>query len=501
MAASLTAISQSRENPCRAFFKEKIKMTFFDILLLALNNLRRTKLRTFLTTLGVVIGIAALTSMVSFGTGLEKNVTDVFQANDLFTSMTITSGRISFGENSREVPDTSTTSTGKKTPLNDSVVDIVKKFPEVEIIFPELSIPARIRFGNDSTTSTAGGMPAMMGKYKPYDKLMAGSFFANDSEAAVVVTTELLRRLNIIVLEKGDTARRHIELKNKKKRYLPVDSVLGKTISLSTISFSPMAMMPMMGMGTGMSAPSAESGLGEVKYELKIRGISKTEGFGKQALVGSLILPIKRAQAIPSVGFTNVLDFLSRGGPKGSKYSSVYVRVKDMRHTDAVKKKIEDMKLNVLCFSDQLKEIKKGFIIVQSVLGVIGIISLFVAGLGIINTMLMSILERTREIGIMKAIGGTELQIRSIFFFEAATIGFFGALGGLGLGWLITRVANFFVNAQVTSSGNEPVNLFYFPMWLVIGAILFSIIISLVAGLYPAARASRIDPVEALRHN
>ena len=105
------------------------------------------------------------------------------------------------------------------------------------------------------------------------------------------------------------------------------------------------------------------------------------------------------------------------------------------------------------------------------------------------------------EIGIMKAIGGSELQIRSIFFVEAGTIGFMGALGGLGLGWLITRVADIFVNAKITGSGNDPVNLFYFPAWLIVGAILFSIVISLLAGLYPAVRASRIDPVEALRHN
>jgi putative ABC transport system permease protein len=474
-------------------------MGFFDLLQLALNNLRRTKLRTFLTTLGVVIGIAALTSMVSFGTGLEKNVTDTFQANDLFTSMNITAGRIAFGENSREVSDTIK---GKKTALNDSVVDLVRKFPEVEIIYPELSIAARFRFNNDSTTSTAEGMPAAMGKYKPYSELMAGTFFTSDTGDVAVVTTELLRRLNIIVYSKEDTARRNIALANKKKKYLLVDSVLGKLITLNTVSFGggKMMMPPMMGMPSLPSLPSANT-MSEITYKFRIVGVAKTEGFGKNGLLGSMLIPVKTAQAIPSAGFTDVLDFLSRGGRNGSKYSSVYVRVKDLTQTEAVKKRIEEMRLNVFSFSDQLKEIKKGFIIVQSVLGVIGIISLIVAGLGIINTMLMSILERTREIGIMKAIGGTEFQIRSIFFFEAATIGFFGSLGGIGLGWVITRIANVLVNSQATSAGNDPVNLFYFPAWLIFGAMLFAVVISLIAGLYPAARASRIDPVEALRHN
>ncbi|MBC7863617.1 MAG: ABC transporter permease, partial [Bacteroidia bacterium] len=370
------------------------------------------------------------------------------------------------------------------------------------------TIPARIKLGNDSATCTADGMPAKMGNFKPYSELVGGNFFTNDTGNGVIITTRLLRKLKIVLLEKGDTSKKQIVLKDKLKRYLPLDSVLGKKITLSTavITGGGMFRMPsipgMPSLGNNSAKDTTPGGgMGEKKYEFTITGVIKIENFGPMALSADLIMPIKSAKAIPSVGFTNILDFLSKGATTGSKYSSVYVRVKDMKQTDAVKKRLEEMKLNVFCFSDQLKEIKKGFVIIQSVLGVIGIISLFVAGLGIINTMLMSILERTREIGIMKAIGGTELQIRFIFFFEAATIGFFGALGGIGLGWLITRVANFFVNAQVTGSGNDPVNLFYFPTWLLIGAILFSIGISLIAGLYPAVRASRIDPVEALRHN
>ncbi|MBC7861661.1 MAG: ABC transporter permease, partial [Bacteroidia bacterium] len=141
-------------------------MTFLDLLLLALNNLRRTKLRTFLTVLGVVIGIAALTSMVSFGTGLEKNVSDVFAANDLFTSMTITSGKLNFGGpgEAQGLNDT----IGKKLPITDSVIEVVSKFPEVDVIYPEVTIPARIKLGNDSATCTADGMPAKMGNFKPY---------------------------------------------------------------------------------------------------------------------------------------------------------------------------------------------------------------------------------------------------------------------------------------------------------------------------------------------
>ena len=172
-----------------------------------------------------------------------------------------------------------------------------------------------------------------------------------------------------------------------------------------------------------------------------------------------------------------------------------------MNELSEVRKQIEDMGLGVFAMADQLQEIKRGFLIMDSLLGAIGTIALIIAALGIINTMLMSILERTREIGIMKAVGGSENEIKFIFFVEAACIGFIGAVLGLVLGWVVTRIANSVMNSTIIQSNLESVELFYFPVWLILGAIAFSILISLAAGLYPAIRAARIDPVKALRHD
>ncbi|MCY1549201.1 ABC transporter permease YtrF [compost metagenome] len=113
--------------------------------------------------------------------------------------------------------------------------------------------------------------------------------------------------------------------------------------------------------------------------------------------------------------------------------------------------------------------------------------------------MLMSILERKREIGIMKAVGGKNRDIRMIFFFEAGFIGLVGALGGISLGYGLTRIANLIVNNQYMKNADEFVDMFSFPWWLIGGSVLFSIIISLLAGLYPAIRASSIHPIDALR--
>ncbi|MFW5701596.1 MAG: ABC transporter permease, partial [Bacteroidota bacterium] len=137
---------------------------------------------------------------------------------------------------------------------------------------------------------------------------------------------------------------------------------------------------------------------------------------------------------------------------------------------------------------------------IDGILGAIGIVALIVAALGIINTMVMSILERTREIGVMKAIGGGEGDIRLVFFVEAIIIGLIGGALGLAAGWVITEIANLVINGYLKPDAASSIDMFHFPLWLIFGALGFSMCVSLAAGVYPAYRAARIDPVEALRH-
>ena len=150
---------------------------------------------------------------------------------------------------------------------------------------------------------------------------------------------------------------------------------------------------------------------------------------------------------------------------------------------------------------DALRGAKNAFIILNIFLSLIGSIALTVSSLGIVNTMVMSILERTREIGIMKAIGASDNDIRRIFLVEASAIGLLGGLAGIALGWLVGRVINFGANVYIQSQGGTAGTLFSLPLWLIASAIAFSIVISLIAGSYPASRAARLDPIQALRHD
>jgi putative ABC transport system permease protein len=157
--------------------------------------------------------------------------------------------------------------------------------------------------------------------------------------------------------------------------------------------------------------------------------------------------------------------------------------------------------LGTFAFIDQLKEIKTAFMFMDMFLLAVAMIGITVASLGIINTMVMSILERYREIGIMKAVGASEKDVKKIFFFESGVIGFLGGIFGLALGWVVSMVINQVANHFLIKQGAPYTDYFSFPWWLCTGAIAFSILISLAAGLYPAVRAARVDPVVALRHD
>ena len=131
----------------------------------------------------------------------------------------------------------------------------------------------------------------------------------------------------------------------------------------------------------------------------------------------------------------------------------------------------------------------------------IGMIAIFVSALGIINTMVMSVLERYKEIGIMKAVGASDRDVRRIFLFESGMIGFVGGVLGLVLGWIVSVVINHVANHFTSGQGVPYMDYFSFPWWLCLGAVAFSVVISLSAGVYPTLRAARVDPVVALRHD
>ncbi|HEX6464189.1 MAG TPA: FtsX-like permease family protein, partial [Vicinamibacterales bacterium] len=220
----------------------------------------------------------------------------------------------------------------------------------------------------------------------------------------------------------------------------------------------------------------------------RIVGIIEREtgpgGIGVQ--VAPVMLPLGRAKAMSL---------------RPNAYQSLTVKVAGAQYAQDVEDEIKKKGLSAFSLNDALQGAKRAFIILDIVLSLIGSIALAVSSLGIVNTMVMSILERTREIGIMKAIGGSDGDVRRIFLIEASAIGGLGGIAGVLLGWAVGRVVNIAANVYIQQQGGEPGNLFSLPLWLIGGAIGFSVFVSLLAGSYPAGRAAKLNPIEALRHD
>ena len=185
------------------------------------------------------------------------------------------------------------------------------------------------------------------------------------------------------------------------------------------------------------------------------------------------------------------------------EYNQITIVTEDVSYTKTICQTLKDSGYNAYSVAESLEGIEDQSKVIQMVLGGIGGITLLVAAIGIINTMVMSIYERTKEIAIMKVIGATFSDIRLMFLTEASMIGFFGGLLGLvfsyGLSFLINQLSGDFMGDYMGTG--EALSISYIPWWLAVFAILFSILIGLLAGVYPANRAVKLSPIEAMRNN
>jgi len=453
-------------------------MRFRDQLELSLSNLWKVKLRTLLTTAGVVVGIGALVSMMSFGTGMQKNVTETFKSLELFNSITV------FPEGSGpggSDPDTLDPHQPRRVPassakavLDDRALDAISKLRGVETVYPDVNFPALVRFNGREEFRLVQVLPAKIAGSRMI-KLRAGKPYLSDDADEIIVNDYLLRRLDV-----KDPA-----------------SAIGKRIEIASVSFDLGRLNPMdfSSIFQGGKLPVSKE-----TYEFRIVGVSENMGFGPGSVWNELMIPPGAARKIKKLPFTSIWDiFRLQEGAIG--YSALNVRLSSPGEVDAVKARIKEMGFSTFALADQFSQVRQAFFFLDMILAAVGMIAIFVAALGIVNTMVMSILERTREIGIMKAVGAGDGDVRSVFVFESSIIGFTGGLLGYGLGWIVSRVINRIVNYFLARQGVPAIDYFAFPWWLFAGALVFAVAVSLAAGIFPAHRAALVDPVKALRHD
>jgi len=446
-------------------------MRISDYIEQSFSNLWKRKLRTSLTIFGVVIGVGTLASMLAFGKGVQKNITRQFKDLDLFNYITVSP----YSE-----PDHAKTSSedandvSSHQPLDDKLIREISRIEGVESVFPEIRFPAQIRFGGKERFSLVQVLPAQVCQSELLS-LRAGDPYATDDANAVIVSDRLLRRMKV---KEPETA-------------------IGQEIELFTLSVD----------ANFLHSPSIVPGIQgddlpftQERHELTIVGVSERMGFGGPMPVRSdVFIPPAAAARMKKISLTSIWDFF-QSSEQTEGYSALSVKVKSIRDIEPVKTQLKARGLRTFALIDQLQEIKTAFLFMDMFLLAVGMIAIVVASLGIINTMVMSILERFKEIGIMKAVGASNKDVKKIFFFEAGVIGFLGGVLGLALGWSVGMLINQIINHILAKRGVPHVEYFSFPWWLCAGAILFSILVSLAAGIYPTIRAARVDPVVALRH-
>jgi len=214
---------------------------------------------------------------------------------------------------------------------------------------------------------------------------------------------------------------------------------------------------------------------------------------------GRVFLPLGLAETLHVMQPTDLRE-ISRAASDQPVYSSVSVRVENPGQVQKVEDAIKKMGFNTFSILDASRSIQQFFKVLDVFLGIFGSLALAVAFIGIVNTLVMAILERRREIGIMKAIGASDGDVKKLFFAEAGAMGILGGIVGVALGWAIGQVINLGTNVYLKQQSFPPEHFWAVPWWLVLFAILFSFLVSLAAGLYPAGRAARLDPVQALRY-
>jgi putative ABC transport system permease protein len=174
--------------------------------------------------------------------------------------------------------------------------------------------------------------------------------------------------------------------------------------------------------------------------------------------------------------------------------------MKSAAYAENVEETVKKMDFSAYSYLDATKSMRRFFAVLDMFLGIFGSLALAVASLAIVNTLVMAVLERRREIGIMKALGASDADVQKLFFAEAATMGLIGGALGVALGWVIGRIINFGTNLYLQRMKLPAENLWTVPLWLAAGAIAFALLVSVLAGIYPASRAAKLDPVRALRY-
>lgn len=433
-------------------------MKINDLISMAIKNLTSRKLRTFLTILGVIIGCASIVVMVSLGYGMTK------ADEEWIASM----------GNIREIKIHGKTNdkTGKTEVLTEKHISQFRKIPHVENVFGILTLNGENLHFNIRAKSRYDGYGDIIGiapeNMEAFGLKLADGSFPNKSNEMMAVYGSQIK--NNFWNYSGNNSRQiNIDLKTTK------------------LELHSTTMDPDTGESKDKSIP--------LKYSGELAESQNWE------VTSAVFLPIDAVRKL-LIEENEKKPTNERDKNIKDKFSRIVIVIDNLDHVKDIKKDLTDQGYQAEAMTDWLDSTKKQSNIIQAVFGGIGAVSLLVAAIGISNTMVMSIQERTKEIGIMKVIGASIKDIQTLFLFEAACIGFLGGIIGLAISFLISTLLNKFLGPAMmgmTMSG-EPAKISIITFGLVISAILFTTLIGVISGYFPARRAMKISALDAMRY-
>lgn len=447
-------------------------MRLIDLLRMSISNLWRRKLRTFLTVLGVIIGTASIVVMVSLGLGLSKSTMEQYERSGGLTTITVYQSYNNTGSTDQNA--------GK---ITDSTAKDIMSIPHVQVASPILGMSVIVKSGVyegyiylRAMTSEAFeqmNIPLSDGAHLPTDTEKLEFLYGNQ-----VITDFYNARTNQYYWDTGVLP--DVDLTSDSMFYILDTNAYWNSKYGGTDEYGNPVEQPKKYM---FSSAGLVAGGEEDYNEFCYNTYCNIEALKTQ------LKKVYKNRAIPGQP-TN-----SNGKPyKEWYYDEMYVSVDELDNVLEVQKQITDLGYEAYSNAEWIQQSQEQLGMIQAVLGGIGAVSLFVAAIGIANTMMMSIYERTKEIGIMKVLGCSLGRIRDLFLMEAGFIGLCGGAVGLLLSYGISAIINTLLGESYGGS------ISYIPLWLSGMSLVFAVIIGMLAGLMPALRAMRLSALSALRN-
>ena len=444
-------------------------MKFLDLLRMSSSNLWKRKVRTILTVLGVVIGVAAIVVMISLGLGLSRSLTAQYESYGSLTQVTV-----------QEPWNISSDEEQKR--LDDKLVAEIEAMDHVESVYPVMSLNALAKCGGYEGYLQIQALPKKAFEDMNID-VGEGRLPGQDEELTFFYGCQVLQNFSS---KNGQDYWSTGVLPDIDLMRDPIFTIFDTDAYYQSQGTQQEGMTP-------VEPPK--------KYLIPVCGVeaSNEEGYSQYGWytycdIDMLIPELKRIfknKVIPGQPSTKT------GKPyKEIFYNELRVNVDDMDHVLEIQNYLTDMGYEAYSNAEWLESEQKTMGYIQAVLGGIGAVSLLIAAIGITNTMMMSIYERTKEIGVMKVLGCDLRNIRSLFLMEAGFIGLIGGGIGLVLSYLISAV----INRVVASASEYMQGISYIPFWLAGLSLVFAVLVGMISGFFPARRAMRLSPLAAIRN-